>query len=365
MATAVNTHRSTPDAPVEESGEARLSALLDEAQAAVSSSANALRDVRERYRAAYTLEVDRWEALRAELAADTDNGKASRNGRSGPTRTRDEAVAAEAVGAERATLARIELAIKSLENAWLFLDPTDETLVRDPTDPASAFDAQMRIVEAQEAERNRLAREIHDGPAQSLSNAIFQVEVVERLLDRDERLARRELKALREMLTRELRGVRAYLSQLRPPLLADLGLAGAIKEAADQIGSVLGVPITVEVDQGVDSLPEPVEIVILRVVQEALQNVRKHAAPSSVRVRAARAGGGWVVEVRDDGRGFDMEHGPGRSDHGPAAGGRRSFGLQFMRERASLIGARFEVRSRPELGTVVRMVIPTLAEETR
>jgi signal transduction histidine kinase len=208
----------------------------------------------------------------------------------------------------------------------------------------------MRIVEAQEAERTRLAREVHDGPAQALSNAIFQVEVVQRLLDRDEKLARAELAQLREVLTRELRGVRAYLSQLRPPLLSDLGLSGAIAEAADQVAAALDIPVRVDLEDGLDALPETVEIVTLRVVQEALQNARKHAQPTSIRVKMARDGGGWTVEVRDDGKGFDTDEAP--------VGGRRQFGLQFMRERAELIGARFEVRSSPNLGTAVRMTIP-------
>jgi two-component system sensor histidine kinase DegS len=208
----------------------------------------------------------------------------------------------------------------------------------------------MRIVEAQEQERTRLAREVHDGPAQALSNAIFQVEVVQRLLDRDERLARAELKQLREVLTRELRGVRAYLSQLRPPLLADLGLSGAIGEAADQIATALGIPVEVELEEGVDQLPETVEVVSLRVIQEALQNARKHAQARSIRIRMAREGASWTVEVRDDGKGFDADD--------PPVSGRRHFGLQFMRERAELIGARFEVRSSPNLGTAVRMTIP-------
>jgi len=333
-------------------GGERLSALLDEAQAAVSTSANVLRDVRERYRTQYQAGVGRWETLRAEVTA--KNGK---HGRNRARSRRDEAVAAGSVGSERATLGRLELALKSLENAWLFLDPSDDSLINDPTDPASAADAQMRIVEAQEAERNRLAREIHDGPAQALSNAIFQVEVVERLLDRDERLARQELKGLRDMLTRELRAVRAYLSQLRPPLLADLGLAGAIKEAAEQIGSVIGIPVDVEVDAEIDALPEAVEVVILRIIQEAMQNIRKHASPHSARIRAVRDGATWLVEIRDDGVGFDPDRAP--------SGERRSFGLQFMRERAELIGAGFEVRSRPDLGTMVRLVVPTQQEETR
>ena len=325
-----------------------LAALLDEAQAAVSEGANSLRDVRERYRAAYLERVERWEGLRAISSANPEQSTHSRARRS--QAATDEALIGREVGQERSTLGRIDLAVKSLENAWLFLAREDSSLVSDPAGPPSAADAQMRIVEAQEAERSRLAREVHDGPAQALSNAIFQVEVVQRLLDRDERLARAELRQLREVLTRELRGVRAYLSQLRPPLLADLGLSGAIHEAADQIASALNIPVHVELDGGIDGLPETVEVVTLRVVQEALQNVRKHAQPSNVRVRMARDTGGWTVEVRDDGKGFEADD--------PLGNGRRHFGLQFMRERAELIGARFEVRSSPDLGTAVRMTIP-------
>jgi signal transduction histidine kinase len=319
-----------------------LSALLDEAQAAVSGGANALRDVRERYRTAYLEKVERWETLRARSGG-------GGTGLSNQAET-DEAMAGREVGVERSVLGRIDLAAKSLENAWLFLAREDSSLVSDPSGPPSAADAQMRIVEAQEQERTRLAREVHDGPAQALSNAIFQVEVVQRLLDRDERLARAELKQLREVLTRELRGVRAYLSQLRPPLLADLGLSGAIGEAADQIASALAIPVEVELEEGVDKLPETVEVVSLRVIQEALQNARKHAQARSIRVRMAKEEAGWTVEVRDDGKGFDADD--------PPISGRRHFGLQFMRERAELIGARFEVRSSPNLGTAVRMIIP-------
>ena len=321
-----------------------LDALLNEAQSAVSDGANTLRDVRERYRTAYLEQVEKWERLRTLTGAPGGTQATATQAAS------QQAMVGREVNLERSTLARIDLAAKSLENAWLFLAREDTSLVSDPSGPPSAADAQMRIVEAQEAERSRLAREVHDGPAQALSNAIFQVEVVQRLLDRDEAAAREELRGLREVLTRELKGVRAYLSQLRPPLLADLGLSGAITDAANQIGTALGVPVTVELDDGVDALPETVEIVALRVIQEALQNARKHAQPSSIRIRMALDVSGWTVEVRDDGRGFDSDD--------PPVSGRRHFGLQFMRERAELIGARFEVRSSPNLGTAVRMTIP-------
>jgi two-component system sensor histidine kinase DegS len=320
-----------------------LAALLNEAQAAVSDGANTLRDVRERYRSAYLDRVGRWETMRVASAASPTSAAAK-------AAEADHAMVGREVGLERSVLNRIDLAAKSLENAWLFLAREDSSLVSDPQGPPSAADAQMRIVEAQEAERSRLAREVHDGPAQALSNAIFQVEVVQRLLDRDERLARAELKQLREVLTRELRGVRAYLSQLRPPLLADLGLSGAVHEAADQIATALSVPVHVELAEGVDSLPETVEVVTLRIVQEALQNARKHAKPRSIRITMTQEAGTWTVEIRDDGKGFEAND--------PPAGGRRHFGLQFMRERAELIGARFDVRSSPDLGTAVRMTIP-------
>ena len=326
-----------------------LDALLNEAQSAVADGANTLRDVRERYRTAYLGQIEKWERLRTQTArpAGRDGGATTQTGSQAASQ---EAMAGREVTQERSTLGRIDLAVKSLENAWLFLAREDTSLVSDSSVPPSAADAQMRIVEAQEAERSRLAREVHDGPAQALSNAIFQVEVVQRLLDRDEAAARAELQQLRDVLTRELKGVRAYMSQLRPPLLADLGLSGAIQEAASQIGSALNIPVELELDPNIDVLPETVEIVVLRIIQEALQNARKHAQPSSIRIRMWRHRDGWTLEVRDDGRGFDSDD--------PPVSGRRHFGLQFMRERAELIGARFEVRSSPNLGTAVWMTIP-------
>ena len=103
------------------------------------------------------------------------------------------------------------------------------------------------------------------------------------------------------------------------------------------------------------ALTEAAQTVVLRIVQEALQNVRKHAGAANVVVATSRTDGEWVLEVRDDGRGFDTG--------AVAARGRRNFGLQFMRERAELVGAQFEVRSRPEAGTVVRLAIPVPRKE--
>ena len=134
-------------------------------------------------------------------------------------------------------------------------------------------------------------------------------------------------------------------------MLDELGLDGAIEDAvADLSGDDATCRSRRDLRAPNDALDDHQQTVVLRVAQEALQNVRKHAAASTVVVSTDVADDAWVLEVRDDGRGFDVG--------AVAARGRRNFGLQFMRERAELIGARFDVRSRPDGGTVVRLDDP-------
>lgn len=350
-----------------ESGDrrSRFDELHAEAKAALAYSADSLRTVRDRYREAYADELSDWQTLRdrtmalergprsartvalaAEPGVDDEQLKALRS-------SLDEAGAD--LGQHQSELQRLELALRNLESTWSFLERGDHSLVAD-AGPALSSEQQMRIVEAQEAERARLAQEVHDGPAQALSNAIFQVEYIDRVLDSDARLARTELRLLRELLRRELGDVRSFISQLRPPVLVDLGLDGAILDVVETIGALAGIRVTTDLRAPGDVLAEADQTVVLRIVQEALQNVRKHATADSAAVRTSLDGASWVLEVSDDGRGFDIG--------AVAARGRRNFGLQFMRERAELIGARFEVRSGPSGGTVVHLSIPVPRKET-
>jgi two-component system sensor histidine kinase DegS len=254
------------------------------------------------------------------------------------------------VGRHQQELSKLELSVRSMENAWLFLERGDASLLAEVTNKGLPTDLQMRIVQAQEAERSRLAQEVHDGPAQALSNAIFQVEYIERVLDDDIRVAHNELRFLRELLRRELGEVRTFISQLRPPLLDELGLDGSIMDAVESMAAVTGSTVATDLHGPGEQLNPSQQTAVLRVVQEALQNVRKHAGSSHTVVSTKLDATDWVLEVSDDGRGFDVG--------AVAARGRRNFGLQFMRERAELIGARFEVRSRPGGGTVVWLSIP-------
>ena len=356
----------------------RFDGLVAEAKAALAYSANTLRSVRERYRESYAEELTRWQELRdrldaleraAELvgpvftaeAGDAPAAETAAEAGAEDARRRAMLGDAEVLETELAThqsaLTKLELGLRNLEATWLFLERGDASLLDDSSEPASPTEFQMRIVEAQESERARLAQEIHDGPAQALSNAIFQVEYIERVLEQDARLARTELRYLRELLRRDLGDVRNFISRLRPPLLEQLGLDGAIRETVEQLTAMSGLGAGTELGAPTGILHDAQQTVVLRVTQEALQNVRKHAGATSVSVVTRLEDGAWVLEVRDDGRGFDVE--------AVAARGRRNFGLQFMRERADLIGAAFDVRSRPNGGTVVRLAIPAGTEESR
>ena len=392
------------DAIRSEPGDPRFDELLAEAASALSYSANTIRHVRDRYRQSYLEDMARWQELTDELTelerlpppAGSSNGTKPAAGASAatsraeraslrsparaPTRPPGEyhggaAVAAEAgaadgrlrmvrrevergrgdLGRNETELSRLDLAIRNLESTWLFLERGDASLIADPSH-AMPTEISMRLVEAQEAERSRLAQEVHDGPAQALSSAIFQVELIERVFDSDPRMAHTELRFLRELLRRELGDVRSFIVQLRPPMLVRLGLDGAIADTTATQATLSGLTIETDLRAPAEGLSETAQTVVLRLVQEALQNIRKHAAATKAVVSTVVDDGSWVLEVRDDGRGFDIG--------AVASRGRRNFGLQFMRERAELVGAAFEVRSRAGAGTVVRLAIPMARKET-
>ena len=378
------------DTPRSEPAGTRFDELHAEATEALAYAANTLRAIRDRYRGSYLDDLSRWQALADDLGSLEHEGAtiaprsdslaaiaagapgidepggfdalAARAAEAGAADLRLRLVRNEVdrsrgdLGRHEAELSRMELAIRNLEATWLFMERGDASLVTEPSLPTVSTELQMRIVEAQEAERARLAQEVHDGPAQALSNAIFEVEFIDRVFESDPRMARTELRFLRELLRRELGDVRSFLTQLRPPVLDELGLDGSIIDTVATQAALSGLHIATELTAATDGLNEATQTVALRVVQEALQNVRKHAGAKNVVVASALADGQWVLEIRDDGRGFDTG--------AVAARGRRNFGLQFMRERAELVGAQFEVRSRPEAGTVVRLAIPMTHKET-
>jgi two-component system, NarL family, sensor kinase len=203
-----------------------------------------------------------------------------------------------------------------------------------------------QVIGAQEAERRRLAGDIHDGITQRLVSLAYHLDAAADAVGRDAEVAGRELDRARELTDLTLLEAHAALAGLRPPVLEDLGLADALASLAR---SVAQVPVSVAADDC--RLPEHMEIALYRIAQEALQNIVKHADAGSAQVElrcdAARA----LLRVSDDGRGFDIG---ARADDSTSS----SYGLRSMAERAELIGGRLAVTSRPGVGTIVTAIVP-------
>ncbi|MGH3489870.1 MAG: ATP-binding protein [Actinopolymorphaceae bacterium] len=217
-----------------------------------------------------------------------------------------------------------------------------------------------QAIAAQEAERRRLAADIHDGITQRLCSLRFHLDAAADALTAEPSFAAEQLLVARTLARLTLDEARVAINGLRPPVLDDLDLADSLASLARPARTIAGVEVLVDVDECV--LPGHVEVALYRIAQEALQNVVKHASASTVRLQLRRTGDSVVLEVADDGRGWDREGGarsgaaadPMRADD-PARGG---YGLQGMAERAELIGGGLTVTSRPGRGTTVTATVP-------
>jgi two-component system, NarL family, sensor histidine kinase DegS len=202
-------------------------------------------------------------------------------------------------------------------------------------------------LQASEAERARLARDLHDGPAQYFANAIFETEYLHKLLTRDPAAVGEGLGRLRQALQQGVQEIRQCLFDLRLPATEDPGvvamLGGYLPEYERQYG------IAAQASLPDDELPLSADqaIAIFRVMQEALTNARKHSGAEQVQVKLQRRDGEVVLQVEDDGRGFAPEHTP--PGH---------YGLVGMRERAQLVGGHLEIHGRPGKGTRVVLRVP-------
>jgi signal transduction histidine kinase len=205
--------------------------------------------------------------------------------------------------------------------------------------------ARERLVVAGEEERRRLRRNLHDELAPTLAAAGLTAATAADLLGRDADAAARALDRLQRGLTAAVADIRRLVDELRPVLLDEHGLAGAIRERAEELAPQLR--IAVDVPAPLPELPAAVDVAAYRICQEALMNVLKHASATQVRVRLAVAGGSLELEVTDDGVGTV-----------PAVAGGRGVGLTSMRERAEELGGSCTVAGRPGEGSRVAVRLP-------
>ena len=189
-------------------------------------------------------------------------------------------------------------------------------------------------------ERQRLARNLHDAVNQSLFSAGLIAEVLPRLWDQDQALARQSLEDLRRLTRGAMAEMRALLAELRPSTLTDAELGDLLRLLGNAFTGRTNVLVNLTITgQGV--LPAEVQVATYRICQEALNNIAKHAKPSSVEINLKHEDASIELSIRDDGRGFDHSQ--------PAATGH--YGLSMMRERAEAVGAQLSVTSQPGQGT--------------
>jgi len=208
-----------------------------------------------------------------------------------------------------------------------------------------ARDAVRRVVQAQELERQRLARELHDETGQALTSILLGLKPLEEALA--DHPARAALAELREQVVSALQDVRRLAVELRPAVLDDFGLVPALERLTDSFAEQSDVRVDFHSALGELRLPSEVETTLYRVVQESLTNIVKHANARSVSVSIARRASTVAAVIEDDGAGFDQR--AVRED---------AVGLLGMRERLSFVDGRLEIESRPGAGTTIVAEVP-------
>lgn len=209
-----------------------------------------------------------------------------------------------------------------------------------------------KVISAQEDERKRIARDLHDQTSQALVSLIVQLKLVESASNKAVRT--RAIADLREQLRATLNDVRRMAYDLRPGVLDDLGLSQSIQWFADQCRKNTDIKISLTLDAACDQLPPHAATAVYRVTQEALSNVVKHSQATQAWITLRNNSDGFEFEVRDNGTGFDLRH---------QVLAQEGLGLFGMQERMQLLGGSFEIESAPGKGTSVRSWIPCELKE--
>lgn len=208
-----------------------------------------------------------------------------------------------------------------------------------------ARDALRRVLNGQELERQRLARELHDETGQALTSILLGLKSVEDADDVES--MRSATHELRELVVSTLQEVRRLAVELRPKALDDFGLVAAVERLAQTFSEASGIDVQVEARVGQRRLPPDVETTLYRIVQEALTNIVKHAQAQNVSILLVRRDASVTLVIEDDGSGFD-----------PGAVRAEGFGIVGMRERVGLLGGRLTIESSPVGGTTLALEVP-------
>jgi PAS domain S-box-containing protein len=209
-----------------------------------------------------------------------------------------------------------------------------------------------RIIEAQEAERQRVARDLHDGVNQIIASAKMRLRKVENSIALINPAATQVLARCYGLLVQALEENRRIAHALRPSDLDDLGLAEACRNLCKELEARSNLRVSCQITEPAKRLPPAVELNLFRIIQETLGNAEQHAQATAVSLQMAIQDGSLELSIRDNGRGFGRERGRASRDK------RHGIGLTNVRERAAALGGVCEIESAPKQGTLIRVRVP-------
>lgn len=207
-----------------------------------------------------------------------------------------------------------------------------------------------QVIEAQEEERLYVSRQIHDGPAQTMTNLVLRAEICERLMDIDPTRAKNELIGLKNVVNTTLQDTRRFIFDLRPMILDDLGLEPTLRRYVQQFTDKFKIEVGVTMNGMNGRLPSQLEVAIFRIVQEALTNVAKHAHATHAQVSIDVNGDVISISVEDDGSGFTADDSKLRNP--------KFRGLVTMRQRVEMFGGQLNIDTAPGKGTRIAANLP-------
>lgn len=214
----------------------------------------------------------------------------------------------------------------------------------------------LKIIQAQENEKQRISRDMHDGPAQIMANVVVKAEYCEKLLDIDQKKAKKELRALKELVRDSLKDIRGIIYDLMPMSLEDLGLIPTIHKLIKDLENTSKVKVDFQATENYQDYSPIIKLTVFRIVQESFNNIHKHSKAKKVNLKLDLSSDEIDIYIKDNGVGFNLEAKHLRDDK------ESGFGLYSIRERIDLLNGQLEVKSELKKGTIIKAKIPLFKE---
>lgn len=240
---------------------------------------------------------------------------------------------------------RLKTYLNYMEKIYKMLEgevPEEKEMIKKGT-----FDVVEAIIQAQESERQRLSRQMHDGPAQALSNFILQTEIAMRLFDMDADKAREELNNLKNAATLTFQQVRDFIFELRPMMLDDLGLVPTLKRYVQAVEGQYHIPVSFNFTGMEKRLEDYIEVIVFRAIQELLGNAARHSKGDQIKVQVDITESHVRTVVEDNGQGFDPEEAL-----------QSGMGLKIIKERVEMIGGYIDIDAEIGRGSRITFQVP-------